>query len=79
MQNFQTTKQKHDEEVKALIQFLAVVLGGGVTIKPVRLCSVPTTFYSVPQCVDPATTPNYHQNVAELTKYAKRCGLLEES
>ena len=79
MQNFQTEKQKHEEEVMALIQFLAVVLGGGIPIKPVRLCSVPTTFYSVPQCVDHATMANYHENVAALTEYAKRCGLLEES
>lgn len=79
MQNFQTTKQKRNEEVKALIQFLAVVLGGGVPIKPVRLCSVRTTFNLIPQCVDRATEANYRQNVAALTEYAKRCGLLEES
>lgn len=73
--SFQTEDQKHDEEMKNFIQFLAVVLGGGIPIKPVHLCSVPTAFYTVPQCVDKATEANYHANVDALMQYAKRCGL----
>lgn len=76
---FQTEDQKHDEEMKHFIEFLAVVLGGGIPVKPVRLCSVPTAFYSVPQCVDYATEANYHANVAALMEYAKRCGLFRNS
>ena len=39
------------------------------------MCSVPTAFYTVPQCVDHATEANYRENVAALMQYAKRCGL----
>ena len=73
--SFQTEDQKHDEEMKNFIQFLAVVLGGGIPIKPVHLCSVPTAFYTVPQCVDKATEANYHANVDALMQYARRCVL----
>ena len=77
--SFQTENQAHDEELQRFIQFLAVVLGGGIPIKPVRLCSEPTAFYSVAQCVDRATEANYRANVATLMQYARRCGLFKAS
>ena len=77
--SFQTEDQKHDEEMTRFIEFLAVVLGGGIPVKPVRLCSVPTAFYTVPQCVDHATEANYRENVEALIRYAKHCGLFRGS
>lgn len=69
--------KRHNEEVQRFLNFLAAVLGGAVTIKPVKLCDQPTTFHVVPQCVSRDTEKNYKDNVAELTEYAKRCGLFK--
>lgn len=73
--SFQTEDQKHDEEMTRFIKFLAVVLGGGIPVKPVRLSSEPTTFYTAHQVVDRQTEQNYLDNVEALIRYAKHCGL----
>lgn len=78
--SFETPEQKqYNDDLKSFIEYLAVVLGGGVPIKPVRLMNVPTAFYTVPQCVSPDTEQNYRDNVAELTRYAERCGLFKRT
>lgn len=70
--------QNHDQEMLRLIEFLAVVLGGGVQIKPVRLTNEPTAFYTVPLVVDRSTEQNYRANVAALVQYARKCGLFRQ-